>query len=264
MNSQTLPSFDSPPVVEVTAGVQFQPLLSMSGPTLGPLRVRWRDMFPLLEEQPALPPFLEADAHRGPAIQFSLSPVPPSRFIFSNPSGSNLVQLQNDRLIVNWRRNAQDPVYPRYRHIRSRFEDSHKDLTSFVAEEGLGSIVVNQVELSYINQIEENLQSLADPFAGWAWTVSHHLGKPSRSRSAATFEVPDLGVPPVRLHVSADPATDLDGRVVTFFTLTVRGAPVGSDLNAALGFLDRAHDHIVNSFTELTTVSMHEVWRRTS
>lgn len=256
-----LPSFAKPPVIEVTAGVQFPQLLGMLGPTIGPLRERWRNAFPLVEEQPALPPFIEAEADRGPSFQFSFNPVPPTRFLFWSPQRTDLVQLQNDRLAVNWRRNI-DAAYPRYPYIRSLFTDRYEDLVSFADREGLGSITPTQVELSYINQVENDTQTLADPFAGWAWNRPHHLGSPSQSRTAATFEVPELGVPPVRLHVSADPATTPDGRAVTFFTLTVRGAPEAGHLAAVQNFLDGAHEHIVTSFDELTTVSMHEIWGR--
>jgi hypothetical protein len=90
----------------------------------------------------------------------------------------------------------------------------------------------------------------------------HHLGKAEQTRAAMVFTVPDLGIPPVRLYVTADPARRPDGQQVMFLTLTVRGAPSDEGVDEALVFLDRAHDHLVRSFAELTPTTMHERWEK--
>jgi hypothetical protein len=77
------------------------------------------------------------------------------------------------------------------------------------------------------------------------------------------FRVPDIGQGPVRMHVGVDPARRADGVRVTFLTLTVQGAPRGEGLDDALDFMDAARDHVVQSFAELTSESMHREWGRT-
>ena len=71
-----LPDFADPPVVEVALGVQFQPPVELSPLDLGPLRERWRDRFPRLEQQPPLPPVVEAERASQLGVQVVVGAAP--------------------------------------------------------------------------------------------------------------------------------------------------------------------------------------------
>jgi hypothetical protein len=86
------------------------------------------------------------------------------------------------------------------------------------------------------------------------------LGSPEQARLSLAFRVPDIGRDPVRLHLALNPARRPDGSTAIFLTLTLRGAPLDETWTSALGFLDAAHSHIVRSFAELTSDSMHAEW----
>jgi len=262
-----LPEFDRPPVVEMAIGVQFRPLDGLRGLALGPLREAWRAEYPNIEEQPALAPALEGTPELAQQrLQLGLAPLPPVRQWFLSASGAELVQVQPDRLLVNWRADDELPTkYPRYPHMREIFERRFSDLAQFTISEGLGELEVSQAELTYINVIEATIDDLGRVdrlLEGWSGTPRHHLGEPEQSRLTLTFLVPGIGQPPVRLYVEINPARKLNGEPVLFFTLTVRGRPGGGSLSESLKFLDDAHAHLVRSFDELTKESMHEAWGR--
>jgi uncharacterized protein (TIGR04255 family) len=262
-----LPEFDNPPVVEVAVGVQFRPLLGMRGLALAPLRELWRTDYPQTDEQAPLAPVVEGSPPLVPQLQFNLVSLPTTRQWFLNESGTQLVQVQPDRLLVNWRAGDALAEYPRYAHMRETFAHRFSDLAQFVGEQELGELEITQAELTYINAIETNREDLGriERFLkGWSGTAGHHLGEPEQARMTLTFLVAGLGQPPVRMYVEVNPAQRSTGAPVLFFTLTVRGNPGGRELAESMKFMDEAHEHIVRSFAELTEVSMHEVWGRRS
>lgn len=260
-----LPEFDNPPVVEVSIGVQFRPLFAMRGLALAALRERWGVDYPRIEEQSAIPSVVEGDPPGIPQLLFSTTPLPEVRQWFLNEQGTQLVQVQTDRLIVNWRAGDPPTDYPRYGHMRRTFAARFGDLAQFTADERLGELDVVQAELSYVNAMDVDRGDLGriDRFLkNWSGTDDHHLGAPEQARMTLIFPVVGVGLPPVRMYVEVSPAQRATGEPVLFLTLTVRGNPGGRSLPEALKFLDEAHAHLVRSFAELTEESMHEVWGR--
>lgn len=258
-----LPEFSAPPVVEVALGIQFRPLFGLRPIELGPLREQWRADYPLVQEQPPLPPTLEAQMTGPPALQFVVGPALQTRIWFLSEDQSSLVQLQHDRLTVNWRHIGAG-AYPRYPVVRAAFEARSQDLARFVGEQGIGQVAVTQVEVTYINALDASPQEMGD----LSRVLRHwqppplHLGLPEQARAEVVFAVPTMGRSPVRMYVTVDPARRPDGRTALFLTLTVRGAPAGESLEDTLDFMDQAHAHIVRSFAELTPDARHEEWGR--
>lgn len=260
-----LPEFDNPPVVEVAIGVQFRPLPGLRGLNLAPLQAIWRDVYPLSQEQPPLMPVVEGDPPGVGQLQLGLLSVPVTRQWFLSQSGNELVQIQPDRLLVNWRAGEPPEKYPRYRHMRSIFESRFTELAEFTKGHGLGDLDIVQAELSYINVIQlnrENLGRIETFLKGWSGTPGHHLDPPEEARLTFTYLVPGVGIPPVRLYAEVSPAQLSTGKRVLFFTLTIRGNPGGRTLDEVLKFLDEAHSQLVRSFAELTEESMHALWGR--
>ena len=260
-----LPEFGAPPVVEVVLGVQFRPIFGLRPVELAGLRERWRSDYPLVQEQPPLPTQIESPRVGPPQVQVVVGPALQSRIWFLNEAQTELVQLQHDRLTVNWRQMRSNIAYPRYPHVRRAFADRFGDLHAFVAEQGMGVLSVVQAEVTYINAIElddDQLGRLDRVLRNWRPPTSNHLGEPEQVRAALVFPIADTGRPPVRMYVTVDPAQRSDGRPVQFLTITVRGAPTEESLEGALQFMDDAHGHVVRSFAELTPEPMHAVWER--
>jgi uncharacterized protein (TIGR04255 family) len=259
-----LPDFASPPVVEVALGVQFASVPQLRPLELGPLRDRWRGDFPNVQELPPLPSTIEGPQGSEATVQLVVGPMQMSRLWFVSKDGTELIQLQPDRLVVNWRAGEGASPYPRYPHVRSIWERAWSDLTEFMRERDMGELRADQVEVSYINAVPvgssgqgelERLLRVWQPFR-------HHLGAPEQGRALMVFGVPGISGGPVRMHVAAETGRTPSGEGAWFLTITVRGGPSSEDERDVVRFLDQAHDHIVHSFAELTTEEMHKMWER--
>jgi uncharacterized protein (TIGR04255 family) len=258
-----LPNFDHPPVVEVALGIQFQPIAQLRPIELGSLRDRWRADYPSVQEQPALSPTTEGQPLGAPAVQLVLGPVPQTRLWFTSADLERLVQLQPDRLVVNWRKQADGNAYPRFPTVRAEFERKLRDLDAFVAARGWSRVMPDQIEITYINAIElpdDRIGELDRFVKSYQPVATHHLGSPEQAQMSLVYPVPALGRAPVRLYVALNPAKGPRGEAAIFMTLTLRGAPSGDSIESALEFLDGGHQHIVRSFAELTSETMHAEW----
>lgn len=255
-----LPDFDRPPVTEVALGVQFN-TLPVRAIDLGPLRQRWFADYPIVQEQPPLEPAMEDGPRAMPVIVFG--PAPMMRHWFMSEDQTHLLQVQQDRLILNWRRMSDDAEYPRYPVLRAVLEHRLAEFSEYVDGAHL-QLRVTQAEVTYINDLgrDGDLPPRLDEVARvWASNPGHHLGEPSEVRFAAAYPVPDAPGP-ARLLVSLDPQRRADGTPTVLLTLTLRGKPGGDTTQDALEFLDLGRAHVVRSFTELTAETMHERWGR--
>lgn len=272
---RSLPDFERPPVDEVVLSIQFGDV-ALRNVDIGLL---WdgcfRDEYPTVEEQAPIPPIFETFG--------SLQPVPPpslqlmpfdqmARFWFVSENQNELVQVQRDRLIHNWRVRRPEDQYPHYEALRSRFESEILKFQSFIHESKLGSIEVNQCEVSYINIIGP-LNPDGDPtidiekiFTVWREAYSDkYLKRSERSRFNASFLMRDSpeSPPDGRLHIAIVPSIRMQDAVpVLRVTLTARGKPRDESMSAALDWLDKGRETVVRGFTSITTKEMHKIWGR--
>src|SRR6267154_3188840 len=154
-----LPDFGAPPVTEVVLGVQFGSLDRLTAPHLGMVWAEFRDQFPIIEEHPPLDPVFETFADEAPRtpmprLQFELlASPPPPRIFFINAARTQLLQVQRDRFVHNWRKIGDGDAYPRFEQMLNTFEDGYRKFSTLIEREDLGAVVPNQCEISYINQI---------------------------------------------------------------------------------------------------------------
>src|SRR5450755_2075231 len=139
-----LPDFSDPPVVETVLSVQFERL---TVPRTAHFGMYWSELyerFPKSEERAELSPAIETfNDSVAPAvgIQFEALEAPPSpRFWFATDNGTELIQLQRDRFIKNWRKSGEGDEYPRYEPIRAGFESDFAGFRDFVTRHQLGEI----------------------------------------------------------------------------------------------------------------------------
>src|SRR5271166_4589281 len=154
-----LPEYEKPPVVEVAISLQFAPLERMRTSHAGILWGGLRREFPRIEEYPPLDPVFESFAT--PAPQTTLrsesfgAQAPPLRVWFMNDAKDQLIQLQRDRLVVNWRQGAGS--YPRFHQIIRHFHTALSEFRRLVKTEALGEITPNQCEITYVNHMPAGL-----------------------------------------------------------------------------------------------------------
>jgi uncharacterized protein (TIGR04255 family) len=262
------PDFDEPPVVETVLSVQFEPLIEMRTAHLGLLWEKYRPNFPKTEERPGLGPvfeqFPEAPRTRlGLELQtYENPPVP--RLWFITTQGNEMIQVQPDRFIRNWRKEGEGETYPRYEKNKASFERDFAAFREFVAEYHLGTPRVNQCEVTYVNHIlsGQGWDSFGDVdkvFSFWRPPVDRIPGNAEDLRAYTRFVIPGDGATPAgRLHVEIQPAfRPSDNKAMYVFHLTARG-----QVGESFEFFDLGREWIVKSFAALTTPRMHEVWKR--
>jgi uncharacterized protein (TIGR04255 family) len=272
----SLPEFDQPPVVEVAISLQFKVLEALRGPYIGLLWGAFRkEGYLRVEEHGELEPaFEELQTASAPSVGIRVQTFddapPPPRVWFLNEARNELIQVQRDRLVVNWRGGAQSELYPRYTHIIKRFYSALATLSDFAVSEKLGEIIPTQCEITYVNHILSG--------AGWSthgeldvlittWQNRYsddYLGVPEDVGFKARYRMRDeAGKVLGRLHVVLQPAhRSIDSLPILVLNLTARGKPEPANLEGVSQLFDREHEWIVRSFTSVTTKRMHELWGR--
>lgn len=271
-----LPSFARPPLNEVVLSVQFESITGMHPAYLGLLWDRFRTRFPKAQYHPPIDPAVERIGARVPfgALGTIVEGFPSPRLWFLSESETDLIQVQQDRFIRNWRQRSAGDVYPRYSdHIRPKFLEDLHQFESFLSDEGLGTIKANQCEVTYINHIESgDIWSSHDEFHK-VFTGFHPrlLKDPRLFLEDGKFALRQLiknsdGQFLGRLHISVDPAfRTRDQRPIFVMTLVARGQPVGDagdSVEAIMKFMDIGRELIVKSFAEMTSPELQKLWGR--
>jgi uncharacterized protein (TIGR04255 family) len=262
--------YADPPVTEVALSIQFQPLQMLRTPHIGLLWQEYREKgLTKVEEQKPLDPAFElfrGDRLAGQVIMTDIPPIP--RILFLNENLTQLVQVQQDRFVHNWRRLSSDEEYPRYHKIRRDFLKDLEVFEGFLQERDLGRIKSNQCEITYVNPIVLEENDLKTDDIQKAVTV---LNPRARGEFLPTLEDFNLvlsyiipkedGAPIGRLHISVRPVVSKDRKQHAFLLeLTARGRPDGEGLDGVMKFLDKGHEWIVKGFTSITSETMHERW----
>jgi uncharacterized protein (TIGR04255 family) len=255
--SEALPSFENPPVVEVAVGVHFLQLPGLNTIALGRLAEMWRARYPVAQEQPALPPMVPGG---GPMITFQLqTSLPPLRLWLLTEDESSLVQVQHDRLLVNWRQvNTGDP-YPRYRVLRKDFTALWSEFERYLAAADYGVLQPSLAEVSFFNRIAigaagelPGIVTALNP--GWALdgqsATSLQLEREVRGPS---------GEAQGNQNIALGYRRELGFAQMEISTRVRIDAESGDDA-AILNALDAAHHAGVLTFDEITTESAHAAW----
>lgn len=263
-----LPEFDDPPVVETVLSAQFEPLSAVQTAHLGLLWGEYRAAFPRVGERPRLDPVIEQfpeppTGRIGLRLQTYEKP-PISRLSFANEQGNEMIQVQNDRFIKNWRKEGDGDRYPRYdKTIRPNFDRDFDVLLAFLEKNQLGIPRINQCEVTYVNHIVagkgwDHYGEVKKIFTFWHSPDGTPPGPPEDLRLHSRFVIPGAAGKPIgRLHLDLQPAIRVvDNCPMYVLHLTARG-----QIGNGLAFFDVGREWIVKTFKRLTTDSMHTIWR---
>jgi uncharacterized protein (TIGR04255 family) len=260
-----LPKYKKPPVVETVLGVQFAPLTSFTIPHFGLFWSTVRDDYPRHEMKPPLGTVVENLARPPVPDRVSIKFVaePEARCWFLNTSGTELLQLQRDRFVRNWRKVTGSEDYPSYDALKPRFVRDWSRLLGFLEREELGRPQVNQCEVTYINHLSVDVETLGEAhrFArGVAPLSGDFLPVPETTQLQVRYPMGDKRG---RLHIAVHPGVRFDDRrPVLQLGLTARGAPTSSRLDDILSWFDVGHEWVVRGFTDFTRREMHALWER--
>ena len=156
-----------------------------------------------------------------------LATFPIPRCWFLDGSKNQLLQLQSDRFLRNWRQIDGHESYPRYGSLIQEFQREWDDFLAFISTEGIDRPTVNQCEMTYINNLPR----------GVGWQDFSELGKvftPLRARKEVGFLPPpevfawdtvyNLPDNRGRLRINMQPAfRGRDLKMILSLDLTARG-----------------------------------------
>lgn len=270
MGSQSLalPDFDDPPVVETLLDVAFTPLPEWRIPHFGLFWQLIKNDYPHVEDQPPISLQRERfgeEANKPHTFAFEFLQQPQARCWFISNAQSHLLQLQNDRFILNWRKIPSGEDYPHYDSIRPLFESEWNRFCEFLNGESLGIPEVQQCEIQYINHIELNswqsFMTLVEPLAAWPGSRKGSLlPEPQDMAMTTTYLLPDNRG---RMRITLQPAIrKVDGKSVIQLVLLARGQPKSSTTADILEWFDFGRDWLLKGFASFSTEKMHITWKR--
>lgn len=271
--ANSTPKFQKPPVVETVLGVQFAELAGFLSSHFGLYYDRIRQQYPECKEQPRLRPVNEEFPRRmhfaDPSIE--LAPVNlPNRMWFISKSGSELIQLQSDRFLFNWRERAQSG-YGSYDENSETFLNELGGFCEFCDEIGLEHPKPNLCEVTYINHIDPlPNESIVDLFAKVFTGLELNqkgswLPEPEAFSYNRVYEIDKVAG---RLYAEATIATRFEEETKKQFIvlkMTGRVRLLDEKSGSIADSLRKAHDWVVNGFADITDTQIQdERWMRQS
>lgn len=255
--------FTTPPVVEVACGIAFSLPSPLKTAHVGLYWSTVINAFQVAQEAPPLPLTVEHPENEGPgtAVQFELMNLPPLRRSWLiNREGTNLLQVQEDRFLFNWKRTDAQPDYPSYEHVVSEFRSHWAGFRRFLSTNDLGAPTVRQLEMTYFNVIKgSSTDFLVDHTRSRG--ANRLLPEPEAVNWRTQYVLPDsMG----RLHVTALSTRNVPtGEKAIRLELTARGMPRDARSEPAHdAWFDLAHEWITQGFADITSPAMHVLWGR--
>jgi len=246
-------SFDEAPIKEVALGRTFLPRADFLIPHYGAFWSQLRDRYPKVEHAS---PIVE------PSDVLNESVFLPRVWLISDDSAS-LVQLQQNRLHLNWRQTERMNAYVRFPAIKKEFIDVWGKFEEFVLTTTGQPIQPVGAELTYTNFIEVVGATSANEIAqeallDWGWAKQERfLSPPKAFAHNYTFGLPN-GNDSLNVAIAAVRRKDSNSEALKL-ELTVKGK-CQSD-GSFEEWSNGAHDFLVQSFKDLTKPSMHQQWK---
>ncbi|MDR3658004.1 MAG: TIGR04255 family protein [Mycobacterium sp.] len=255
-----LPSFDRPPVVEVAVGVHFLQLPGLN--TVSLVRLvddLWRDRFPRTIEQPLSPPL--SPPGRGPMLAFQLKAgSPPIRLWSLTEDQSTLIQVQHDRLLLNWRKVKDDDPYPRYKRLRGDFAEVWQEFSTYVDyRDDYGVLQPSVAEVSFFNRVPMEGATQIPTFVNALnphWKLTGQLAA-AYQLEREIADGPVVGNQNIALNFRPE-----NGHMQLEISTRIEIDTATGEASEVMNSLDAAHRTGVLTFDSVTTENAHSAWGR--
>lgn len=197
----------------------------------------------------------------GPSFHLEVLDSPPThRSWYMSENDERLVQLQDDRMVHNWRH--QGGSYPRFEPLLDEFWNIFDSFRSMLERSGLEQPRTKQVEVAYINWIPD-----ADPseflrsVRNTSLDVQGVDPRPDFEHWTTRYPVQDDQGVIGHLTIESKPGTRTTGAgkvqgYLLSFIYRASVEPDAGDQGVTASFL-RGRDVIVRSFTAVTNDMMH-------
>ncbi len=253
-----LPDYEHPPAVETAMGVRFAPIDGWNVFHYGLLLERFRADYP---KQELRPPLGNVTFQFSPESDFSNVPV---RSWFINSDDTQLVQVQNNCFIRNWRKTERTPDYLHYDVIRPLFKRDWQTFISFLRENQLPAPNVWQCEVTYINQFVRGREwhdfgAISNLYPAWKGVEAKGIFERAETL-AFSISYALANISGSLQFVSQPGVRKADGTEIIQLTVTALGKPKTSDEDAIFEWLDEGRAAVVSGFTGFTSNEAHAIW----
>jgi uncharacterized protein (TIGR04255 family) len=251
--------FEHPPAAETSLGFFFAKIAGWNVLHGGMLWERFRSQYPRTE---FLVPILRSQPQ--PAIQVPQDLHSMIRICFENTSKTELVQVQPDLFLRNWRKTASTTEYQHYDSVLPRFKEDWRTFRSFLEEQSLDGPVVSLCEMSYFNHLIRgedwrDFAEITEIFPVWR---GFPQGSLFTNPNAIAFNVAGEA-PGGQITVAVQPGIrTMDGKEILQATITVSLAPSSSDDAALFQCLDQCHETAVKGFLQISSEQAQSRWGR--
>lgn len=250
--------YEKPPIVETAFGFTFPPIKGWTVFHLGLFWPHLRKRYPYTEAR--LPmgsvEFDELNLKLGPDIQLQSFPL---RSWFIDSSKDQLLQVQVNRFIRNWRAIEAQRKYCHYSDLKPMFQEDWATYKQFLKDENLPEPNVFQCDVTYINHFVkgrewETLDDIGPLFQRMKIEIKGAL---VTSISFAATVVNH------QIRVDAAPGLRPDGTPIIQLTLNVSGKPTSTSETDIWSKLDDCHKLLVETFAEITADDLQKnIWKR--
>lgn len=237
-----------PPINEIAIGATFV------APGFGVVEYglffeKLRATYPTTVSQP---PIVQASG----GLQFTLPMLP--RIFYQSADGSFVIQLQEDRLVSNWRRQRSEDEYPGFAVALSRFLAAWSTFREVVDSRLPSPLVQLRHEITYVNFVDNIFRdAIAGPIFRWETaTWDGFLPEPTAKNVQYIFAFPQVDL---QLTATTRPAVELSsGRHVTSFQIDGISLSMGEK---GISWFETAHEMITHAFEDLLTPAALAYWR---
>lgn len=255
------------PVIETVIGVQFNSLVDFRNAHFGSFwkTVLTDDWKQTQDAPPIADQFETFRSTTAPNLHKVVlrTAGPSDRVQFIHKSDDRVIQLQQTRLLLNWRKRHED--YPRFGERLADFQTLWNSWARFCSESGIGELAPNQWEISYYNHVPRG--TLWESPSDWS-SILPGLLKTTTESEHLRFEYQDgewhFELPPERgrLHISLQRAS-VDGEHLLRWTQTARGPLESDSWSEVESGLRTGHSAIISAFESLSSKKALDHWKGT-
>jgi uncharacterized protein (TIGR04255 family) len=266
LDAAPLPDFEHPPVAETAIGIEFEQQRQWTDAYFGLFWSSVRKNYPKSRSQlvpPTIPPGTTAP---------SILPMGPRvRYQFLDESEHHLIQIQTDKLFLNWQRVSSERVdpdqYPRYECLKPDFVSALGHLQRFLDREPLlDPLDVTACEVTYVNHIDrgegwDTLSDISSLIRNWEPPAQDSvLAAPAGVSFSGVYQAGEGRALQIILQTAV---RNKDLKEIVLLTVSGRVRPATSNNPDVLDALDTAHKLAVLGFYQFTDPDVQtRVWKR--
>lgn len=247
--------FDSPPVQQVTLGIYFRPLLDLRNLQFVPILQKWRASYTQIEELPRVPlwrPLSAAEVGKQGGRRTN-----PPLYILQTADGQRSIDVQNDRLLLTWRFEAEGSPkeYIGYSALKDELVTRFAEFESTLRDAGL-SADPERTDATYQNLVDMDVRDFCvGVLTGWELTSSSYNVASSYSGMRFGDLAGDSDQTETLIAIENGP--DGEG---TDFTIDVERQLLEGE--TFVDGLDDAHDSVLRNFELICSAELMNSWGR--